>query len=119
MKYTITKEFRFEAAHDLPQMPDGHKCKRLHGHSYAVIVELADDELDGFGFVSDYGNLTAIRGFIDSRLDHRNLSELFGGENTTAEKLCRTLYLTWKELYPQLQAVTIRETPSVSATYRP
>lgn len=119
MKYTITKEFRFEGAHDLPQMPDGHKCKRPHGHSYLIRVELASNELDKFGFVEDYGALNSIREFIDSRLDHRNLSEIFGGENTTAEILCRTLYLTFKETHPMLQAVTICETPSVSATYRP
>ncbi len=119
MTYTITKEFRFEAAHHLPQMPEGHKCKRPHGHSYLVVVELASEKLGAVGFVEDYGELNDIREYIDTRLDHRDLSELFRGENTTAERLCRTLYLAFREAHPALRAVTIKETPSVSATYRP
>jgi len=119
MTFTITKEFRFEAAHHLPQMPDGHKCKRPHGHSYLVRVELASDKLDAVGFVEDYGELNDIREYIDTHLDHKDLSELFGGIHTTAERLCRSLFVTFKEAHPALRAVTICETPSVSATYRP
>lgn len=119
MKYTITKEFRFEAMHYLPQMPEGHKCKRPHGHSYAVTVELASNELDDFGFVEDYGELNDIREYIDGKLDHRDLTQIFGAENTTAELLCQMFFHAWKNAHPALSAVTIKETPSVSATYRP
>lgn len=34
--YRIGKRFMFEAAHHLPDLPEGHKCARLHGHSYTV-----------------------------------------------------------------------------------
>jgi 6-pyruvoyltetrahydropterin/6-carboxytetrahydropterin synthase len=119
MRYTITKEFRFEAMHYLPQMPEGHKCKRPHGHSYLVRVELASDTLDEFGFVEDYGELNDIREYIDGVLDHRDLTKIFGAENTTAEILAGIFFDRWKQTHPALQAVTICETPSVSATYRP
>ena len=119
MTYIITKEFRFEGAHDLPQMPDGHKCKRHHGHSYLIRVELTSDTLDEFGFVEDYGELNDIREYIDGTLDHQNLSEVFGAENTTAELLAERFYWLWEKKHPALSAVTICETPSVSATYRP
>jgi 6-pyruvoyltetrahydropterin/6-carboxytetrahydropterin synthase len=120
MRYTITKEFRFEASHRLPLMPDGHKCKRLHGHSYRVVVELAADDLDEFGFVEDYGELNDIRAYIDGELDHQYLNERFGDyEGTTAESIAAHLFGRFSIAHPALQAVTICETPSVSATYRP
>jgi 6-pyruvoyltetrahydropterin/6-carboxytetrahydropterin synthase len=119
VKYTITKEFRFEAMHYLPQMPEGHKCRRPHGHSYLVRVELASDELDEFGFVEDYGELNDIREYINGQLDHFDLTEIFGAENTTAEILASIFYNEWKKSHPALRAVTVCETPSVSATYRP
>lgn len=119
--FTITKEFAFEAAHHLPDMPEGHQCKRPHGHSYRIIVELQSDKLDEFGFVQDYGQLASIKQFIDGRLDHRDLTEIFGvGSNTTtAERLARELYGLWKETYGLLTAVTVCETAKTSATYRP
>lgn len=118
--FTITKEFTFEAAHHLPLMPDGHQCKRPHGHSYVVIVELESDKLDHFGFVEDYGALADIKQFIDGRLDHRDLNEIFGGDNaTTAERLARELYSIWYALHPLLTSVTVCETAKTSATYRP
>lgn len=119
--FTITKEFAFEAAHHLPDMPEGHQCKRPHGHSYRVVVELQSDALDGFGFVEDYGALADIKQFIDTRLDHRDLVEIFGnaGNTTTAERLARELYGLWKERHGLLTAVTVCETAKTSATYRP
>ena len=49
--HAITKAFSFAAAHSLPQLPDGHKCRRVHGHNYEVLVELRSEELDDFSFV--------------------------------------------------------------------
>jgi hypothetical protein len=58
--WSISKTFTFEAAHYLPGVPEGHKCRRLHGHSYAVTVELRNDELDQAGMVLDYGEVSQI-----------------------------------------------------------
>lgn len=117
--FIITKEFPFEAAHHLPQMPEGHQCKRPHGHSYVVIVELQAPVLDDFGFVRDYGELKDIKNYIDTTLDHRDLAEVFGGgEHTTAERLAWTLYVQFMAWHPEITAVTVKETAKTSATYR-
>ena len=118
--FTITKEFLFDAAHHLPLMPEGHKCKRHHGHSYRVIMELQSEKLDDFGFVLDYGELAPIKEYIDSTLDHRDLVEVFGavGNTTSAERLALTLFLKFKKQFPMLSAVTVCETGKTSATYR-
>jgi 6-pyruvoyltetrahydropterin/6-carboxytetrahydropterin synthase len=117
--FTITKEFAFEAMHYLPAMPDGHKCKRPHGHSYRVRVTLAARALDQYGFVRDYGDLAPIKEYIDGTLDHRNLLEIFPGEGnqTSAERLARALFERFAEQFPELVAVTVCETAKTSATY--
>lgn len=118
--FEITKEFAFEGAHHLPQMPEGHQCKRPHGHSYRIELTLGDVELDDDGFVLDFGELGAIvKGYIDSYLDHRDLAAIFGGENTTAERLAIILFYIFKPKLPQLTALAVRETVKTCATYRP
>jgi 6-pyruvoyltetrahydropterin/6-carboxytetrahydropterin synthase len=118
--FTIGKRFAFEAAHHLPQMPEGHQCRRKHGHSYVIEVELQADQIDpATGFVRDYGELRPIRDYIDGILDHQDLAELFGGENTTAERLAVIFYYLWRSFVPELSAVTVRETAKTFSTYRP
>lgn len=122
--FTITKEFAFEAAHHLPLMPDDHQCKRPHGHSYRVIVELRSPDLDEYGFVEDYGTLTDIKGDIDAHFDHRDLVQVMAehglttGNTTTAERLARWFYRRWRPNHPCLTAVTVCETAKTTATYR-
>ena len=119
--FTISKEFAFEAAHHLPEMPDGHQCKRPHGHSYVIVVELQSNQLDQYGFVEDYGALKDIKTYVDAVLDHRDLTEIFGKDwnSTTAERMAKTLFETWRKQHPYLTAVTVRETAKTAATYRP
>lgn len=124
MPYQITKRFEFCASHHLPELPDGHKCKRPHGHNYEVIVELSSDTLDAMGFVSDYGLLEDIRNDLQQHFDHRDLNEVCAeydthGNATTAERLASLFYYRWIDAHPQLSAVTVCETPKTSATYRP
>lgn len=119
--FTISKEFAFEAAHLLPEMPDGHQCKRPHGHSYKVVVELQSPALDQFGFVEDYGALKDIKEYVDTILDHRDLTIIFGvnWNSTTAERLAQRLFEIWYASHPLLTAVTVCETAKTSATFRP
>lgn len=117
--FSITKEFSFDAAHWLPYVPEGHKCGRLHGHTYTVIVELAveggPENLDGMGFVVDYGDLNPIKQHLDAEYDHRNLNDWM--TNPTAENIAYLLFQTFKPGFPQLVSVTVKETPKTSATY--
>jgi len=114
----IFKEFSFEAAHRLPYVPDGHKCARLHGHSYRVEIHVdgAVDPLNGW--VMDFGDLTAAFEPLRDRLDHYYLNEVEGLENPTSENLTRWI---WQRLHPSLPAlsvVVVRETCTSGAIYR-
>lgn len=120
--FTITKEFAFSASHVLDGLPVGHQCGRLHGHNYIVEIELAAERLDDRGFVVDYGELGAVKTWIDTRLDHRHLNECMEG-NPTAERLARLLYDITRETLPDhreaVAAVRVSETPKTWAEYRP
>lgn len=90
MLTTVSKQFNFEAAHSLPYLPAGHKCARLHGHSYRFDVEV-DGSPDERGFVLDYAEISLAVDPIVARLDHENLNEIFDF-HTTAENLAAWLY---------------------------
>jgi 6-pyruvoyltetrahydropterin/6-carboxytetrahydropterin synthase len=118
MRATLVKRFTFEAAHLLPQMPEGHKCRRLHGHSYAIEVSVEGEVDARTGLVMDYGEITAaVKPFIEL-LDHRYLNEIAGLENSTSEVLAKWL---WDRIRPTLRGVvciSVAETCSVRCEYR-
>ena len=114
----IWKEFRFEAAHLLPNVPDGHKCKRLHGHSYRVRVYVDDDLHPELGWVVDFAVISQAFEPIRRRLDHYYLNEIEGLENPTSELLAKWI---WKQLAPSLPiltAVEVCETCTSGCRYR-
>jgi 6-pyruvoyltetrahydropterin/6-carboxytetrahydropterin synthase len=121
--YRIGRRFTFDAAHRLAGLPDGHKCARLHGHTYTVEVELAAASLAPPGFVTDFADLAPLGAYIDAHLDHRDLSEVLTVQ-PTSENLARHLH-DWcaSHLQPavtgQVTAVRVHETPSSWAEYRP
>jgi 6-pyruvoyltetrahydropterin/6-carboxytetrahydropterin synthase len=80
----IGRAYRFEAAHYLPLVPEGHRCRNLHGHNYRVEV-LVSGALDSRGFVLDFAELDALMEPVLSQVDHRLLNDVKGLENPTAE----------------------------------
>lgn len=130
--YRIAKRFSFDAAHHLPSLPDGHKCKRPHGHTYSVEIQLRETiGLNEHAFVLDYGKLDVIKKWIDETLDHRDLNEVFSNGDsqtmsTTAENLARYLYGKFFGLLTDalsgtgviLYGVKVSETPNTWAEYR-
>jgi 6-pyruvoyltetrahydropterin/6-carboxytetrahydropterin synthase len=119
MRSRITKAFTFSAAHWLPHVPAGHKCGQLHGHSYRVILGL-EGELDPqLGWVVDFGEVLAKVQPLRERLDHSCLNEIEGLENSTAEILAAWIFHQLESVLPLLTDVTVEETPSSSAHYRP
>jgi 6-pyruvoyltetrahydropterin/6-carboxytetrahydropterin synthase len=80
----IYKEFTFEAAHRLPNVPDGHKCGRLHGHSFRVRVHLSGDVGKDTGWLVDFSEIKAAFSPLEKRLDHNYLNEIEGLENPTS-----------------------------------
>ena len=114
--YTISKEFAFEAAHHLPDLPDGHKCRNPHGHSYRVIIELRLPGLNEYGFVVDYGELSQLKDYLDRELDHHDLNEVFSFQ-TTAENIAHHLYDYCKNIWPATYRVGVSETAKTWAWY--
>ena len=80
----IGRTYRFESAHHLPHLPDGHKCKNLHGHNYRMEV-VVRGTLDERGFVKDFAEIDAQVAPLIKMVDHRLLNEVPGLENPTAE----------------------------------
>lgn len=115
----ITKSFTFDAAHWLPEVPEDHKCRRLHGHTYEVIVGLEGAIDPRLGWVVDYGEVSRVVDPVVRELDHRCLNELDGLSNPTAELLAAWLYARLQPGLPQLADVTVRETPRTAAVFRP
>jgi 6-pyruvoyltetrahydropterin/6-carboxytetrahydropterin synthase len=118
MRVRLSKTFQFEAAHDLPTFPPDHKCRRLHGHSFAFEVIIEGDVDPGRGYLIDYGDIKLAADPIVARLDHRYLNEIDGLANPTSEILARWLYHKLKTTLPQLTAIVVRETCTSSCEYR-
>lgn len=114
----IFKEFTFEAAHRLPHVPEGHKCGRLHGHSFRVEVHVSGEVDAVTGWVIDFAEIKQIFKPIYERLDHHYLNDIPGLDNPTSEVLAQWI---WRELAPSLaglSAIVVRETCTSACIYR-
>ncbi|MFD3523949.1 6-pyruvoyl tetrahydropterin synthase family protein [Streptomyces sp. NPDC058653] len=116
---SISKQFHFSAGHVLDTLPSSHKCARVHGHNYVVVVELAAhaNDLTEAGFVRDYGDLDRFKTWLDETLDHRHLNDVMD-VSPSAENLALWIFTRWSEEYPELTAVWVSETPRTWAVYR-
>ncbi|WP_180685883.1 6-carboxytetrahydropterin synthase QueD [Streptomyces gossypiisoli] len=114
----IFREFTFEAAHRLPNVPEGHKCARLHGHSYKVIVHVEAPVDPDAGWVMDFGDVKRAFKPLEDQLDHYYLNEIEGLENPTSEILARWIWERLQPALPALSALTVRETCTSGCTYR-
>ena len=118
MDVELTKEYRFEAAHQLPCVPEGHKCSRMHGHSYKVEISVAGPVDPATGWLIDFGVIDDAWTDLFLRFDHHNLNEVPGLENSTCENIA--IYV-WRALRPRiavLSAVTVWETYDSKCVYR-
>ncbi|EFL91648.1 6-pyruvoyl-tetrahydropterin synthase (PTPS) [Candidatus Regiella insecticola LSR1] len=115
---TLFKDFQFEAAHRLPNVPEGHKCGRLHGHSFSLRLEVTGEVDPTFGWIMDFAALKTQFEPILQRLDHNYLNEIEGLENPTSEVLAAWIWQQLKPKLPELSAVTIKETCSTGCVYR-
>lgn len=118
MHVTLVKEYRFEAAHLLPNVPPGHKCARLHGHSFRFDIEVHGPVDEQTGWLIDFGVLDEQVMPLVARLDHHYLNEIDGLANPTSENLSRWLWQRIKPIVPSLVSVTLWETADARCTYR-
>jgi 6-pyruvoyltetrahydropterin/6-carboxytetrahydropterin synthase len=122
MQHRIGKKFEFAASHQLTLLPPEHKCSRMHGHNYEVVLTicapLGHEELNSVGFVKDYGELTPFKRYIDENLDHRHLNDTLG-DKATAEALAMHLFNIAKRYFPDVQiyCVRVQETPNTFAEF--
>lgn len=119
MRVELSKRYRFEAAHRLPHVPEGHKCHRLHGHSFEVEVSVLGTVDPRMGWLVDFDEISnVVEPLLMDELDHRTLNDVSGLENATSEMLCAWLWQRLKPRLPALSAVTVHETCTARCTYR-
>lgn len=117
MNVRLIKEYRFEAAHRLPRVPEGHKCARLHGHSFKVELAIFGAVNSDTGWFIDYGDLDTLWQPIHELLDHNYLNEVEGLENPTSEILAKWLWDRLKPKLPSLARVIVHETCDARCEY--
>jgi 6-pyruvoyltetrahydropterin/6-carboxytetrahydropterin synthase len=117
MHVRLTKTFHFEAAHDLPTFPDGHKCRRLHGHSFRFDV-IVEGEVDpAKGYLIDYGDIKKAADPIVKKLDHYYLNEIPGLSNPTSENIAKWLWEALSPALPLLSTIIVHETCTSACEY--
>ena len=102
----------------MPGTPEGHKCRRLHGHSFRVRVAVAGTPHEETGWVEDFGVIKARLEPIRKLLDHYCLNDIEGLENPTSENLAGWLWPRISELLPNLVEIEIFETCTSGCRYR-
>jgi len=118
MKTAIYKDFTFEAAHKLPNVPAGHKCGRLHGHSYKIRIHLEGTVDEDSGWFIDFSDVKSIFKPIYDQLDHNYLNDIKGLENPTAEVISKWVWGELKPILPELSAIELMETCTCGVVYK-
>ena len=113
----IFKIFTVEAAHRLPNVPEGHKCARLHGHSFRIELHLSGDVDPQTGWIMDFAEVKRVFKPTYEMLDHHYLNDIPGLENPTSENLTRWIYDRIKPQLPLLSAVVVHETCTAGSRY--
>lgn len=113
----VFRVFQVEAAHFLPHVPDGHKCARMHGHSFLIEVHISGEVGDDSGWVMDFADLKRAFQPLFDRLDHRCLNDIEGLENPTSENLARWIWSRLEDELPGLGKVVVQETCNAGCVY--
>ncbi len=104
-------EDSFDSAHYLPHVPEGHKCGRMHGHTYRVRIEISGEVDAHTGFIVDYAEVKKEWRVLHEHLDHRPLNEIF--DNPTCEVMAQWI----GEHITNCSAVELRETENCGARW--
>jgi 6-pyruvoyltetrahydropterin/6-carboxytetrahydropterin synthase len=113
----IFKVFTIEAAHRLPHVPAGHKCGRLHGHTFQIEVHVQGPLDPKLGWIIDFADIKSAFRPIEEQIDHNYLNEVEGLENPTSENVARWVWRNLKPSLPCLSKIVIRETCSSGCIY--
>jgi 6-pyruvoyltetrahydropterin/6-carboxytetrahydropterin synthase len=113
----LFKEFTFDAAHRLPNVPPDHKCSRLHGHSYRVAIHVRGPVDNRMGWVMDFGDIKRAFEPLREQLNHRHLNDIEGLSNPTSEILARWIWDRLHPALPNLCKVVIMESSDSGCIY--
>ena len=114
----IFKEFTVDCAHFLPHVPDGHKCKNMHGHTYRFRIYVRGELDPVLGWVIDFADIKRVWKPLEQQLDHKVLNDIPGLENPTAELIAVWLWRKIKPALPQLSRIDVCENPTTGVIYR-
>jgi 6-pyruvoyltetrahydropterin/6-carboxytetrahydropterin synthase len=114
----LFKSFRFEAAHRLPNVPEGHKCARLHGHSFLVELHVEGDLDPHTGWVMDFADIKRAFQPLYDQLDHHYLNDIPGLDNPTSERIAEWIWRELKPILPLLSEIVLHETCTAGCRYR-
>lgn len=117
--YIVNKDFHFSAAHYVSSLPEGHPCRRMHGHNYVVSVEMRSSNLNENGFVRDIKELEDFNKYLNDSFDHRLLNDVLPEGQVSTEHLAKHFYEWCSSRWPEVSAVRVQETPKIWAEYRP
>lgn len=113
----IFKKIRIEAAHRLPNVAEGHKCSRLHGHSFEIEIHLRGTIEPTLGWVCDFSDIKTAFAPLFEQLDHHYLNDVPGLDNPTSENLAVWIWNALKPRLPLLARVVIHETCTSGCCY--
>ena len=113
----VFRRFQIEAAHRLPNVPEGHKCARIHGHSFRVEIHVSGPVGESSGWVMDFADLRRAFQPLFDQLDHYYLNDILGLENPTSENLARWVWQRLKLTLPGLTKVVVQETCNAGCIY--
>lgn len=114
----IFKQFTFDSAHFLPNVPDGHKCKEMHGHTYRLIVYIEGKPDEKLGWIMDFAVLKAVVKPIVNKLDHKTINNIEGLSNPTCENIAIWIWDSIKPELPNLCKIELYETPESGVVYQ-
>jgi len=118
MNVELRKSFQFEAAHLLPHLPEDHKCRRLHGHSFSAEIVVEGDCDEKLGWLIDYAEISKAFKPHWEQLDHHYLNEIPGLENPTSENIAKWIWDKLKPGLPILKEIVVAETCTAKCVYR-
>lgn len=118
MRTRLERRYRFEAAHFLPKVPSGHKCARMHGHSYVVELTIEGEIDPALGWVKDFAEIDEHAAPLIRQLDHQLLNEIEGLGNPTSELLAVWWWRKLAPVLPELVEIVVSETPTSRCVYR-
>lgn len=114
----IFKVFHIDAAHYLPNVPTGHKCANLHGHSFRIEIHINGPVDPQFGWVIDFTDITKAFQPLFNQLDHKCLNSIEGLSNPTSENLASWIWKNLKPVLPQLSEVVVQESTESGCIYK-